>query len=144
MWDKTTSLLLKRGTILGVRRLFTALSEIYVEGSFSQLTRTAFSRPYPSTPSHGFFFRLRALKENRLEADYVGCKFCDQSSIPIKCRISRDVDLEQVNLSIASMAFPLIRNTVSRGSPSLVLENGISRRIKYNPSHFLFIKHYLL
>ena len=37
---------------------------------FSQLTRTAFSRPYPPTPSHGFYFRLRALKENRLEPDY--------------------------------------------------------------------------
>ena len=65
--SKATSLrLLKRGTILGVRRLFTTLSEIYVEG-FSQLMRTAFSRPYPPTPSHG---RLRALKENRLEPDY--------------------------------------------------------------------------
>ena len=49
--SKTTSLrLLKRGTILGVRRLFTALSEIYVEGRFSQLTHTAFSRPYLPTP----------------------------------------------------------------------------------------------
>ena len=54
--SKTTSLrLLKWGTILGVRRLFTALSsEIYVEERFSQLTRTAFSRPYPPTPSRLF------------------------------------------------------------------------------------------
>ena len=37
---------------------------------FSQLTRTAFSHPYPPTPSHGFFIRLRALKENHLEPDY--------------------------------------------------------------------------
>ena len=57
---------------MGVRRLFTALSEMYVEGRFSQLTRTAFSRPYPPTPSYGFFFRLRALKETRLEPDYLG------------------------------------------------------------------------
>ena len=65
--------LLKKGTILGVRQ-FLRLYQRYVmmsciEGRFSQLTQTAFSRPYPPMLSHGFFFILRALKENRLEPD---------------------------------------------------------------------------
>ena len=48
----------------------------------------------------------------------LGCKFRDRGSIQGECQIPRDVDLEQVNFAIATVASSKISNTLLRRSPS--------------------------
>ena len=68
---KITSLrlLMRRTTILGVRRLLRLYHFIYMLKKGFLNSRTRHFLALICQRPHGFFFRLRALKENRLEPD---------------------------------------------------------------------------
>ena len=49
----------------------------------------------------------------------VGFEFRDRGSIPSECQTPRDVDIGQVNFTIASVVSSQISNALLRRSPSL-------------------------